>query len=119
MLMRYVDTGVWDAVITHNRYTLLSHIADPLLTQASQRGMAVVNAAPYGSGILAKGPDAGQNYAYRSAPAEVLERVRDMQSVCAEYSVAARPPHHLDHCRRDAARTHPGDAVPGGRDHPR
>jgi D-threo-aldose 1-dehydrogenase len=87
MLMRYVDTGVWDAVISHNRYTLLSQVADPLFTQASERGMAVVNAAPYGSGILAKGPDADQNYVYRKAPAQVVRAAREMQAVCDEFGV--------------------------------
>jgi D-threo-aldose 1-dehydrogenase len=87
MLMRYVDTGVWDAVISHNRYTLLSQVADPLFTQASQRGLAVLNAAPYASGILAKGPDARQNYVYRDAPADVVGRTRELQAVCADYGV--------------------------------
>jgi D-threo-aldose 1-dehydrogenase len=87
MLMRYVDTGVWDAVITHNRYNLLSRVADPLLTAASARGLAVVNAAPYGSGILAKGPDAEQNFVYRAAPTDVVQAARGIQSVCAEYGV--------------------------------
>ncbi len=87
MLMRYVETGVWDAVITHNRYTLLSRVADPLLAQASARGMAVVNAAPYASGILAKGPDAAQNYAYRAAPPDVVRAARAIAEVCAEYGV--------------------------------
>jgi D-threo-aldose 1-dehydrogenase len=49
--------------------------------------MAVVNAAPYGSGILAKGPDAGQNYAYRAAPAHVVQATRDIQAVCQEFGV--------------------------------
>jgi D-threo-aldose 1-dehydrogenase len=87
MLMRYVETGVWDAVISHNRYTLLSQVADPLFTQASQRGLAVLNAAPYASGILAKGPDARQNYVYRDAPPDVVRRTRDMQAVCAGYGI--------------------------------
>jgi D-threo-aldose 1-dehydrogenase len=87
MLLRYVETGVWDAVITHNRYTLLSHVADPLLSGASRRGLAVVNAAPYASGILAKGPDALPHYVYREAPAEVVQAARQIQAVCQEYGV--------------------------------
>ena len=50
VLIRYVETGVFDAVLTHNRYTLLCRIAEPLIRMAVQRGMAVVNAAPYASG---------------------------------------------------------------------
>ena len=53
----YIETGLFDAVITHNRYTLLNTNADPLIDAAAQRGMAVLNAAPYGSGMLSRGPD--------------------------------------------------------------
>src|SRR5205814_4680952 len=58
LMMRYVETGAFDTVITHNRYTLLNRSAEPLLDLAHARGLAVLNAAPYGSGMLAKGPDA-------------------------------------------------------------
>ena len=78
MSIRYVETGAFEAVITHNRYTLLNRSAEPLIDMASARGLAVVNAAPYGSGILAKGPDAYPRYAYQDAPAEMVERVRRM-----------------------------------------
>ena len=38
----------------HNRWTLVDHSAAALLDQAEQAGVAVVNAAIYGGGILAK-----------------------------------------------------------------
>jgi D-threo-aldose 1-dehydrogenase len=87
MLIRYVETGAFAALETHNRYTLLNRSAAPLLDIAAQRGMAVINAAPYGSGMLAKGPDAYARYAYQDAPAEMVERARRMAAVCAEYGV--------------------------------
>jgi D-threo-aldose 1-dehydrogenase len=87
MELRFVETGAFDAVITHNRYTLLNRIADPLLTLASERGMAVFNAAPYGSGMLAKGPDAYPRYAYASAPKEMVERARALGEICERYDV--------------------------------
>jgi D-threo-aldose 1-dehydrogenase len=87
MLIRYVETGAFAALETHNRYTLLNRSAAPLLDIASQRGMAVVNAAPYGSGMLAKGPDAYARYAYQDAPAEMVDRARRMAAICAEYGV--------------------------------
>jgi len=87
MLIRYVETGAFVALETHNRYTLLNRSAAPLLDIAAQRGMAVINAAPYGSGMLAKGPDAYARYAYQDAPAEMVERARRMAAVCAEYNV--------------------------------
>ncbi len=87
LLLRYVETGAFDAVITHNRYTLLNRSAEPLLNQAAARGMAVVNAAPYGGGMLAKGPDAWGKYAYREASPERVERVHRMMAICQEYDV--------------------------------
>jgi D-threo-aldose 1-dehydrogenase len=87
MLIRYVETGAFAALETHNRYTLLNRSAAPLLDIAAQRGMAVVNAAPYGSGMLAKGPDAYARYAYQDAPPEMVDRARRMAVVCAEYGV--------------------------------
>ena len=87
MEIQYVETGLFEAVITHNRYTLLNRSAAPLLEVASARGMAVLNAAPYGSGILAKGPDAYARYAYQEASAEMVERTRALQAVCARYDV--------------------------------
>jgi D-threo-aldose 1-dehydrogenase len=85
MMIRYVETGAFEAVISHNRYTLLNRDADPLFEIAARRGLAVVNAAPYGSGLLAKGPDAYPRYAYREAPAALIDSARRMAELCARY----------------------------------
>lgn len=87
LMIRYVETGAFEAVITHNRYTLLNRSAAPLLDIATRRGVAAINAAPYGSGILAKGPDAYPRYAYREAPAELVERARRLAAICESYGV--------------------------------
>lgn len=87
LMMRFVETGQFEAVITHNRYTLLNRSADPLLTFAHERGLAVLNAAPYGSGMLAKGPDAYPRYAYREAGGEMLERAHRLAAICAHHGV--------------------------------
>jgi D-threo-aldose 1-dehydrogenase len=87
MLIRYVETGAFAAVETHNRYTLLNRSAEPLLDVCAARNVAVVNAAPYGSGMLAKGPDAFARYAYQAAPAALLDRARRLAAVCTEHDV--------------------------------
>jgi len=87
LMTRFVDTGVFDALITHNRFTLLSRAAEPLIALAAQRGLAVLNAAPYASGILARGSDAFPLYAYRRAPPAVVERAREIEAVCREHGV--------------------------------
>jgi D-threo-aldose 1-dehydrogenase len=86
-MIRFVETGLFEAVITHNRYTLVNRAAEPLLNVAKELGVAALNAAPYGSGILAKGPDAYTRYEYKEAPQELVERVRAMQEVCKEFDV--------------------------------
>ncbi len=85
LMIRYVETGTFEAVITHNRYTLINRTAEPLLNRAAELSVPLLNAAPYGSGILAKGPDAYARYAYQDAPQELIETVRGMSEVCAEY----------------------------------
>lgn len=87
MLIRYMETGAFSAVETHNRYTLLNRSAEPLLDVAARLGMAVVNAAPYGSGMLAKGPDTYARYAYRDAPPALVERARRLAEICEDYRV--------------------------------
>jgi D-threo-aldose 1-dehydrogenase len=87
LMIRFVETDLFEAVITHNRYTLVNRTAEPLLGVAAERGMAALNAAPYGSGILAKGPDAYARYEYREAPQEMVEQVRAMERACQEFDV--------------------------------
>jgi D-threo-aldose 1-dehydrogenase len=87
LMIRYVETDLFEAVITHNRYTLVNRTAGSLLDVAAKRGVAALNAAPYGSGILAKGPDAYARYEYREAPREMVEQVREMELACRELGV--------------------------------
>jgi len=62
LLLRYVETGAYEAVLSHNRYTLLDQSAEPLIALAAARGLAMLNAAPYGGGLLVKGPEAFPKY---------------------------------------------------------
>jgi D-threo-aldose 1-dehydrogenase len=87
LMIRFVQTDLFEAVITHNRYTLVNRSADSLFDVAKERGVAALNAAPYGSGILAKGPDAYARYEYSEAPREMVEQVRAMQDACLEFDV--------------------------------
>jgi len=87
LMLQYLATGVFETVISHNRYTLVDQSAEPLLNDAVQRGIAFVNAAPYGGGMLVKGPDLVPKYCYQPASADTLDRVRKMQRICESYAV--------------------------------
>jgi hypothetical protein len=45
LLARYVRTGLFDVVLTHNRHTLVDDSASGLIDLAAQREMGIVNAA--------------------------------------------------------------------------
>lgn len=79
---RYVDLGVFDALLVHNRWTLVDRSAGALFDQADAAGMAVVNAAVYGGGLLTPGGGNG-NYAYRPARPEVRDAALAMSDVCS------------------------------------
>jgi D-threo-aldose 1-dehydrogenase len=87
LMRRYVETGLFEALITHNRFTLVDRSADELLTVAADRGLGVLNAAVYGGGILARGAAATTRYAYKEAPAEVVDAVRAIEAACARHGV--------------------------------
>ena len=85
--------------------------------------MAVLNAAPYGSGMLAKGPDAYPRYAYQRR-AEMIDRVRRYAAIAERHGFPAgrRPavldsrPTHDGHHRRGrpsaSRRSAPHDPIP-------
>lgn len=88
MLIKYVETGEFEAVITHNRFNLLQRTAEPLLKTANKRGMAVLNAAPFASGILA---DPSKNrFVYQEASNDIVELVNKIKGICQKYEVPLR-----------------------------
>jgi D-threo-aldose 1-dehydrogenase len=87
LLERFVETGQFEAVITHNRHTLVDRRADALIRSAAARGMAVVNAAVYGGGLLSQWPRVLDKYHYAPAAPELLAAVDAMGALCAEAGV--------------------------------
>jgi len=86
-LQRYVDLGVFDALLTHNRLTLVDRSAEPLVLDARSRGMAVFNAAIFGGGILANPRSGRATYAYRPASAPLRAAITAMADVCDDFGV--------------------------------
>lgn len=77
----------FDTLINHNRYTLLNRQADEMFDYAHQKGIAVLNAAPYASGVLAKGSDAAPRITYQEADEAALAPVRRIEQICAAHNV--------------------------------
>jgi D-threo-aldose 1-dehydrogenase len=87
LLLQYMRTGYFQVVLTHNRWTPVDRSAAPLLDAAVTLGIGVLNAAPFGGGILAAGSDARQSYAYAPAEPQLLASVRALEVVCSEHRV--------------------------------
>ena len=85
--LQYLATDALDAVISHNRYTLVEQTAEPLLEDAARRGVAFVNAAPFGGGMLVKGPRAVPRYCYAPVDKATIDRVLRMEALCGQHGV--------------------------------
>lgn len=103
MLARFVRDCDVDVVMCAGRFTLLEQpaLAD-LLPAAQERGVGVVVAGVFNSGLLAhETPPADATYDYAQAPAALLERTRRLAAVCGEHGVT------LPQAALAYVRTHP------------
>jgi D-threo-aldose 1-dehydrogenase len=76
-----------DCVLVAGRYTLLDDsAADSLFPLCLRRGVAVLAAGVFNSGILAD-PRQGARYDYAPAAPDVLARARRIRDICASYDV--------------------------------
>jgi D-threo-aldose 1-dehydrogenase len=102
-LSRYLDLGVFEVLLTHNRWTIVDRSAGGLIASAVDRGVAVVNAAIYGGGILAhpETASAASSYGYRPVRPSVLEAIRAMNELAEEYGTDL-PTVALRHSVRDS-----------------
>jgi D-threo-aldose 1-dehydrogenase len=90
MPTRLIEECDVDVIMLAGRYTLLdrSGLAD-LLPLAEERGVGIVAAAVYNSGLLssARVPDDAR-FDYGQAPRETIERARAIAAICDSFGVA-------------------------------
>ena len=85
-LLRIVAAADVDALMVAGRWTLIDRTAGPLLQVCAERGVSVVAAAPFNSGLLSRPePPDGAFYDYGRAPESVLRRARSLAEVCARH----------------------------------
>ncbi|WP_431219811.1 aldo/keto reductase [Leifsonia xyli] len=90
MLAEFVRRTDVDVVMVAGRFTLLDGAAlDDLLPAAMERGVGVVAAAVYNSGLLSTDRiDPSAHFDYGSAAADVIERARRIADVCRDHGVS-------------------------------
>ena len=83
-------TGVLDLLMVAGRFTLADQAAAAeLLPECRDRGIGVVCAAVFNSGLLAVDmPDETARFDYGTVPADVLSRVRRIATVCRKHGVS-------------------------------
>ncbi|GAA1075516.1 aldo/keto reductase [Nocardiopsis composta] len=90
MLTRLVRETDVDVVMLSGRYTLLDHRAlDDLLPACAERGVSVLAASIFNSGVLATPrPAPGAHFDYAPASPEVLRRAERIAEVCEAHGAA-------------------------------
>jgi D-threo-aldose 1-dehydrogenase len=82
-LRRFVTETDTDVVMVAGRWTLVDRSAAPLLEDCLDRGVAVVSAAPFNSGLLSRPePPDDARFDYGPAPPDVLAAARACAQAC-------------------------------------
>ena len=88
MVPRFLDRFPMDYFLVAMPYTLLDQEAlDVEFPLCAERGVGIVIGAVFASGVLATGVRKGALYRYLPLEAEVADRVKRMQAVCARHDV--------------------------------
>ena len=87
MLMDFQRDGDFDCFMLANSYHLLRQGAVPLLDICVQKGIGILLAGVYATGILATGAKEGAKYRYRDAPPEILKQVAEIETICRRFDV--------------------------------
>jgi D-threo-aldose 1-dehydrogenase len=88
ILVRFATAGDFDCFMLAGRYTLLEQSPiDTLFPLCRERGISIVAAGPFNSGILASGAKPGAKYFYVDAPAEIVARTQRIEAVCSRHDV--------------------------------
>jgi D-threo-aldose 1-dehydrogenase len=84
--LRMVTETDLDVVMLAGRWTLLDRSGAPLVEECGRRGVAIVAAAPFNSGLLASvRPPADAYFDYGQAPADVLTRANELADICERH----------------------------------
>ncbi len=88
ILVRFAQAGDFDCFMLAGRYTLLEQSPlDTLFPLCQEKGISIVAAGPFNSGILASGAKLGAKYFYVDAPAEIVQRTQRIEAVCNRHGV--------------------------------
>jgi D-threo-aldose 1-dehydrogenase len=86
MLAKFVLHSDPDVIMLAGRYTLLDQSGLALLEDCVRRGVSVVAAGVFNSGILARDrPPSNAHYNYEQADTELIERANRIADICEQH----------------------------------
>ncbi len=112
--LRYIKTGEFDAAVMADSWSLINLTAEKeIFAAAAEHDVGLVAATPIERGLLVTGPLAGTKYLNRRFSQDCLDRVSEIQNLCARYDVPMLAV-ALQWCARhpQVASTIPGARVP-------
>ncbi|HEX8755634.1 MAG TPA: aldo/keto reductase [Steroidobacteraceae bacterium] len=79
----------FDLFMIAGRYTLLHHRSLDFLEKCRSRGVGIITAGVFNSGILATGTSGSQppHYEYESPPQDIMARVAALEAICRRFAV--------------------------------
>jgi len=89
--VKFARAGDFDVAMMAGRYSLLiqNGLAE-FLPLAVEKNIGVMLAGVFNSGILATGAIPGAKFEYAPAPAEIMDRVRKIEAICARHGTSIR-----------------------------
>ena len=88
VIPRFLERFDLDFFVLAWSYTLLEQEALEELPLCQARNVGIILAAVFNSGILVTGAVEGAKYNYQNAPAEILQRVSQIERVCRRHNVS-------------------------------
>jgi D-threo-aldose 1-dehydrogenase len=87
-LLKFVEKCDIDVVMLAGRWTLLDRSGARLLSACEERGISVVAAAPFNSGVLASNePQSTDTFDYQTISRPRLVRARALAALCSRFNV--------------------------------
>lgn len=84
-----IEYADFDCFMVANCFTLLNHdITNTFTDKCHKHNISLIAAAPFNSGILAKGSKNLGHYFYGEAPKDVVEKVISIESICHQFDVS-------------------------------
>ena len=87
MMFPILKDWEFDILISHNRYTLLNRSANEMYDYAANKGIAIINAAPYAGGMLAKGSNNFSKITYQDVKDDDLLPVKEIEKICNKFEI--------------------------------